>query len=113
MKKVIKISENNLRRIINESVKRVLSEIEININTNLVQQAKNTISSYGGYLEVNENDIDELQIYNGDLDGESHGIVSIDKNGVEMDDGDFYSYNELSPDDLRMIIDYINWKLNV
>ena len=88
---------------------------DININTILVDKVRRKITAYGGYLEVADTDIEDLQIYDGGFDGEgeAHGVVSMDRNGVEMDDGDFYKYEELSIEDLKMIIEYIDWKLNV
>ena len=90
----------------------IIKNKHMSISTNLIQNVRKAIMSYGGYLSVHEEDTAELQIYDGDMDGEAHGVVAINKDGVEMDDGDFYPFDELLPEDLRMVIDYIDWKIN-
>lgn len=62
-----------------------------------------------GFVRV---DSDDLKICDGeDSDGEDEGewhcVVGIDYNGVDMDNGDFYPYNDLTISDLGMIVDFL------
>lgn len=74
---------------------------------NLISAIQAFISNFGGNINVAKDDIEDLQIYDGDGDGESHGIVLIISDGCEMDDGDFYDFADLDVSELELIIDYI------
>jgi hypothetical protein len=113
MKKImIRLTESDLHRIVKESVNRILSEATISIGQNLIDKIKMLVRAAGGNVNVfYDDDIEELQIYDGGFDGEgeSHGVVSLNNEGAEMDNGDFYPYEDLSQDDLEMLIEYLEW----
>lgn len=109
--KLVRLTESDLYRIVKESVNRILKESTVNINQNAVNTIKKLVISAGGYIHVDENDVCDLQIYDGgfDAEGESHGVLSMTDKGLNMDDGDFYPYEDLSLEDLKNIIDYAEW----
>ena len=109
---IIRLTESDLHRIVKESINRVLSEATISIGQNLIDKIKMLVRAAGGNVNVfYDDDIEELQIYDGGFDGEgeSHGVVSLNNEGAEMDNGDFYPYEDLSQDDLKMLIEYLEW----
>lgn len=106
MKQLIRITESDLSRLVTESVRSILSEVTVNMEEMLVKKVKHLVNSCGGYVDVHEDDVEELQVSDG---GEFHGIVSIDSDGVELDNEDFYNFEDLDASELDMIIDYIKW----
>lgn len=74
-----------------------------------IQKIQDALAGYGEDLELDEEETADLQIYDGDDgDGEAHGVIYINQNGVGMDNEDFYLYTDLSLNELKMIADFID-----
>ena len=84
------------------------------IKQNLIRKIKSLIKANGGYFEVPEEDVENLQICNGvgengEDEGEWFCVLSINNDGVTLDceDDNFYNFDDLTTNDLEMLIDYI------
>lgn len=77
-------------------------------NAELIQTIQGLLANFNGYVEIPEEDQEDLQICDGgDNEGECHCVVSMDPEGCNMDDGDFYEFEDLSESDLQNLIDYL------
>jgi hypothetical protein len=79
-----------------------------------IKQLKSLVKSKGGYVEVDDEHFGDLQICNGsdeygNAEGEWFEVMSMDNDGVHLNsvDDDFYSYEDLTLDDIVNLINYI------
>lgn len=63
-------------------------------------------------IELGATETENLQLYDGigedgEDDGELHGVVAITLEGVEMDNGETWSYSDLTETDFENILDFL------